>query len=179
MSHKILDNLDKPNIPGIIFPERPNSLPEPSVELTLNEYLWEKARQIYSQKALGYDQVFLPDFDESPRRKNFWSVHYEWYDNKGFAIANLYTNRERYDQCNRDYVDPRDKSKVDFVTGKGIFLNDILLSKGTILKNNYGIAYRWFRLGCYHRFLETNPRMFEHVYTCVDCGYVYTTDSSG
>jgi len=180
MSHfKTVSTYDIPNIPGVIFPTRPNSLPEPAIEITLEEYLWEKNRINFILMGMGYDQVFLPDLEEHSYMRNFWSVNYEWYPDMGFAIASRHTTWEKYVQCKNVFDNSGDKNLIDFVTGRGIFVHDPLTMRSEILSGDYGFAHRWFRIGCHHNLTEENPRMFEHIYTCKKCGYRYTTDSSG
>lgn len=110
---------------------------------------------------------------------NMWSVVFEWYSDRGIATCHRYCRYEEWlqnlDWCQESEIEPPEPWRASFIPGKGNFVPQY---KGRL--DEYGFAYRWFRLGCQHKNVKHwSPQMFSQMYCCLDCGYTWGHDSSG
>jgi hypothetical protein len=101
-------------------------------------------------------------------------VHYEWYPKFGLAVVSRH--------CRRAYWETH-------LQEIGSFIEDDYSAKQVADSNIFGprdpnriegFALRFFRIGCLHERMQfSNPRSFENVEQCPDCGYYANHDSSG
>lgn len=165
----------KPVTNNLVWPDVPNELPRPRLEIMLPEFLRSLNTSEATLEGVHFEQVYLKSCNTASN--DLWTVHYYWLPKYGLAVASLYTTYQNW---------KRKKQQ-----GKGIFTLDDPRLDLRIAKHAFGYAYRFFRLGCTHekKYEMTSEEAsfgynihlerMEHAYRCPDCGQQWVNDSSG
>lgn len=140
---------------NIVWPHN-QTLPEIRREIRFDEWLWWKISEPWSTDYIYYHQISMP---EDPR--SLWTVHAEYSLRMCLAYATKYVGSGSLNAPSAPF-------------GLGLTV------KAPSSRFPQAHMVRWFRLGCEHPHIkEYTARMFDHQYTCGECGLVYSVDSSG
>ena len=132
-----------------------NRLAEPFTPITQSEFESILLCNSYSLEGINFDQVYFP----GSVRQGFdlWSVHYYMFREECVAVL------ERPIHNEKKLPNP-------------LPMNAAICER----PNYYKFIMYFYKIGCTHPNLKhTTPVMFEQVYTCPDCGFKVSHDSSG
>lgn len=140
-----------PEYLGIDWSPGPNDLATPHKELSREEFDRLMFHDTYSLCGINFNSVFVPE-ERDEKEKSLWKVNYYLHLSYTVAVTSLFVSSRQLEEL---------KSK--YPLGDWVKHDDA----GT-----YVFFSRFWRIGCKHeKMIRTNPRMFQHIEKCPDCGY--------